>query len=447
VLDSLESETDSWARAGVTLVSATVASVVLLAALVERLTTLLVAGPVDTATVFAVGSVDTAVAFAVGPVDTAVAFAESVYQTFAAVDYGTVLPQALGRVLRISVLIAVGVFLANVAVAFKVVERVAGVSRYLTGPANLPEEVGTAILTTAASTTAGYGMLADFRDPGRLSDRATLVAVTINTFFGFVQHVFTFYVPVLIPILGREVGVVYVATRGGIALAITLTGVLAGALLLSERDVETSATSDSEEPPADDTERSGESSDTAESGDTAGSSDTMKSGDTAKSGNTAEPVSDGGRAVETPSRREALSEAWESTRGKLRRIVPRLAVVYVVVTVLAAAEVFRSLSAAAGPLAEVAGLPAAAVPVIVVFAFDTTAGAATVAPLIGGSLTPNQAIVTMLLGGIVTFAVSTFKRSIPFQYGIWGASFGSKVIAVNTTLKVVFISAAVVWFL
>ncbi len=430
MLDSLESETDSWTRAGVTLVSATVASVVLLAVLVERLTTLLVAGPVDTATVFAVG-----------PVDTAVAFAESVYQTFAAVDYGTVLPQALGRVLRISVLIAVGVFLANVAVAFKIVERVAGVSRYLTGPANLPGEVGTAILTTAASTTAGYGMLADFRDSGRLSDRATLVAVTINTFFGFVQHVFTFYVPVLIPILGREVGVVYVATRGGIALAITLTGVLAGALLLSERDVETSATSDSEEPPADDTERSGES------GDTAGSSDTVKSGGQVESSDTAEPVSDGGRAVETPSRREALSEAWESTRGKLRRIVPRLAVVYVVVTVLAAAEVFRSLSAAAGPLAEVAGLPAAAVPVIVVFAFDTTAGAATVAPLIGGSLTPNQAIVTMLLGGIVTFAVSTFKRSIPFQYGIWGASFGSKVIAVNTTLKVVFISAAVVWFL
>jgi len=53
----------------------------------------------------------------------------------------------------------------------------------------------------------------------------------------------------------------------------------------------------------------------------------------------------------------------------------------------------------------------------------------------------------MLLGGTVTFAVSTFRRSIPFQYGIWGASFGSKVIALNTTLKMVFISGAVVWFL
>jgi len=50
----------------------------------------------------------------------------------------------------------------------------------------------------------------------------------------------------------------------------------------------------------------------------------------------------------------------------------------------------------------------------------------------------------MLIGGIVSFAVSTFKRSIPFQYGIWGAEFGSKVVAVNTALKVVFIGVAVV---
>ncbi|MEZ3144265.1 nucleoside recognition protein [Halobaculum sp. MBLA0143] len=315
------------------------------------------------------------------------------------------LPRAGERVVRISVLISVGVFLANLAVSFGAVERIAGVSRFLTGPANLPDEVGTAILTTAASTTAGYGMLADFRESGRLSDRATLVAVTINTFFGFTQHIFTFYAPVIVPILGRETGLLYVGTRGAIALGITLTGVVAGAVLLTDRDVDETVTVETD---------------------------------------ATETAADGGSEG---GPRAAVAEAWSSTAGKLRSIVPRLAAVYLLVSVLAAAEAFRSLSAAAGPLAEVAGLPAAAVPVIVVFAFDTTAGAATVAPLIGGTLTVDQAVVTMLLGGIVTFAVSTFKRSIPFQYGIWGASFGSKVIVVNTVLKVVFISGAVVWFL
>ncbi|MEZ3115038.1 nucleoside recognition protein [Halobaculum sp. MBLA0147] len=335
------------------------------------------------------------------------------------------MPTAARRVARIAVLIGLGVFLANLAVEYGAVEKIAGVSRYLTGPANLPDEVGTAILTTAASTTAGYGMLADFRESGRLSDRATLVAVTINTFFGFTQHVFTFYVPVLIPILGPDVGVLYVGTRGGIALGISLVGVLAGAVLLSDGDVDESVTveTESDSDPETDPE-------TAPDGGTEGSDGTDETGE--------------GDEETEPG---AVAAAWASTASKLRRIVPRLAAVYLLVTVLAAAELFRSLSAAAGPLAEVTGLPAAAVPVIVVFAFDTTAGAATVAPLIGDTLTVDQAVVTMLLGGIVTFAVSTFKRSIPFQYGIWGASFGSKVIVVNTVLKVVFISAAVVAFL
>jgi hypothetical protein len=81
--------------------------------------------------------------------------------------------------------------------------------------------------------------------------------------------------------------------------------------------------------------------------------------------------------------------------------------------------------------------------VIAVFALDTTAGAATIAPLVGVEFTPRQAVATMLLGGIVSFAVSTFKRSIPFQYGIWGPSFGSKVVVVNTAFKIVFIGLAV----
>jgi len=323
---------------------------------------------------------------------------------------GTVVP----RVLSIAVLIAVGVALANVLVEFGVARRVARFSKYLTRPANLPDEVGTAIVTTAASTTAGYGMLAEFRDDGALDDRATLVAVTINTFFGFVQHIFTFYAPVLIPILGLQVGLMYVGSRALIALAISGVGVLAGALLLSADNVDPQVDLAAEEPEADDR-----------------------------------------------SARERVRAAVESAREKVVDILPRLAVIYTVVAVLVAyypeiaAATTDALAAAGvgvGPATALAtvegvfawlGLPIAAVGVVAVFAVDTTSGTVTIAPMIGPTFTPRQAVATMLVGGIVSFAVSTFKRSIPFQYGIWGREFGSKVIAVNTSLKVVFIAAAV----
>jgi hypothetical protein len=136
------------------------------------------------------------------------------------------------RVVRISVLIVIGVYLANVAIDRGIIDAIARGSRWLTRPAHLPDEVGTAIVTTAASTTAGYGMLAEFRTQGRLSDTETVIAVIMNTFFGFVQHIFTFYAPVLIPILGLQVGLLYVSFRAAIALAITVCGVALGALLL-----------------------------------------------------------------------------------------------------------------------------------------------------------------------------------------------------------------------
>ncbi|MFC7176417.1 nucleoside recognition protein [Halosegnis marinus] len=309
-----------------------------------------------------------------------------------------VLPGVARRVVEIAAFIALGVTLADLLVSFGLVERVARVSKYLTRPANLPDEVGTAIVTTAASTTAGYGMLAEFRESGRLSDRATLVAVTINTFFGFVQHIFTFYAPVLIPILGLEVGLLYVGSRAAIALAITLTGVLAGALLLSGRDRATG------------------------------------------------PVEADGGAVgrDRPDDlagklRRAAGQGYDKTRD----ILPRLAVIYAVVAVVTANVDVTAVTAGAQPLADLVGLPVAAAPVVAVFAIDTTNGALFLASLPAGTFTPEQAVATMLVGGIVSFAVSTFKRSIPFQYGIWGAEFGSKVVVVNTLLKVGFIGLAV----
>jgi hypothetical protein len=324
------------------------------------------------------------------------------------------------RVATIAVLIGVGVAGADLLVSYGLVERVAGLSRRLTGPANLPDEVGTAIVTTAASTTAGYGMLAEYRDSGRLDDRATLVAVTINTFFGFVQHIFTFYAPVLIPILGLRVGLFYVGTRALVALAITLTGVLAGTLLLNGP----------------------ESARSAVEADGGTAHEPTGSGPDGGQG-TGEPPA-GPAADEATGARERLRGAAEAGAGKVREVVPRLALVYTLVVLLTRFYDLAALSAVAGPLTDATGLPGAAVPVVAVYAIDTTNGALVLAPLVrDGTFGARAAVATMLLGGIVSFAVSTFKRSIPFQYGIWGAAFGSKVIAVNTALKVVWIGLAV----
>ncbi|MEF8884409.1 MAG: nucleoside recognition domain-containing protein [Haloarculaceae archaeon] len=320
------------------------------------------------------------------------------------------LGDVLVRVAWIAVFLTLGVGLANIAVAFGVLDRVGALAGPLTRPANLPREVGTAILATTASPTAGYGMLAEFRDSGVLDDRATLVAVTINTFFGFAQHIFTFYAPVLVPILGLEVGLLYVGARAAIALGISLVGILAGALLLS-----------------------GENVDRDSGFDPAGDGETAPDGDPTQ-------VADGGATTARGKLRAAAGE----TVTKLREILPRLLVIYTVVAVVVARYDVTAVTSVADPLAGLVGLPGAAVPTVAVFAIDTTNGAVFITPLVeNGTFTPREAVATMLVGGIVSFAVSTFKRSIPFQFGVWGPEFGAKVVLVNTVLKVAFIAAAV----
>lgn len=315
------------------------------------------------------------------------------------------LEEALPRVLTITLLIGVGVGLANLAVEYGLVKLVARVGHYLTEPANLPPEVGTAVLTNAVSVTAGYGMLAEFREDGLLDDRATLIAVIINTFFGFIQHIFTYYGPVLIPILGLQVGLMYVGARAGISLGITLVGLLAGAVLLRDDDYD---------------------------------------------GNSIDPDTPD---EDSQTNREKLRTAAENTADRLRSIVPRLAIVYSLVFVALEYSdrilaVFASVglddpNAVLEPIAGLLGLPGAAIPVILVSLVDPTTGAITVAPLIGDVLTPEETVITLLVGSLISLTIGTVKRSIPFQYGIWGASFGTKVIVVNVCLKAAFILVAI----
>jgi hypothetical protein len=210
--------------------------------------------------------------------------------------------------------------------------------------------------------------------------------------------VFTYYVPVLIPILGATTGGLYVAARAGIALAITVTGVVLGGLLVSGRNVDRAALAD---------------------------------------------IDAAGPDADERGRRERVRDAGEKSLGTLRRIVPRLAVVYTLVVAFVTYYDVESLTAVAEPVTATLGLPSAAVPVVAVYTLDTTAGAVAIEPLLGSTFTPRTAVATLLIGGILSFAVSTFRRSIPFQYGIWGPAFGTKVIAVNTALKLVFISATV----
>lgn len=47
------------------------------------------------------------------------------------------------------------------------------------------------------------------------------------------------------------------------------------------------------------------------------------------------------------------------------------------------------------------------------------------------------------MGSLVSLVVTTLKSSVPFQFSVWGFRFGTKVVAVNFGLKIIYISLIV----
>lgn len=289
---------------------------------------------------------------------------------------------------RIVPAVVIGVALANVAVELGLMGYIAAATRPVTRSANLPDEAGSAVLTCLASPAAGYSMLADYRGKGTLSDRQTLVAVVINTFPGATSHLFTYYIPVVLPILGMEAGVLYVGARLGIALAITATGLVLGRVLLP---------------------RPGEFR------------------------------SDG--APDGRGRRERVQEGLEKSYRLLRKIVLRIVVAYVVVSFLVDSGALSGVTAYAEPVTGALGLKHEVAAVVATRVLDVTSSFVVAGSLLSdGTLAAPEAVVALLLGSLLSITVHTFKSSIPFQFAVWGSRFGTRVVLLNLVLKLFFLS-------
>lgn len=287
--------------------------------------------------------------------------------------------------------IVIGVALANVFVELGLMRYVSAATRPVTRGANLPDEAGGAVLTCLASPAAGYSMLADYREKGTLSDRQTLIAVVINTLPGSTSHMFTYYIPVVIPILGLEAGALYIGARLGISLFITLTGLVAGRALLTRP---------------------------------------------------ASFVAEGER--DTRSRREKVQDGLKKSYSLLRKILVRIVVVYVLVSVLMSYGVLEDVTSMAEPVTGALGLSSSVAAVIATRLVDVTSSFVVAGSLMGeGSLGAVDAVVALLIGGLLSLTVHTFKSSIPFQFSIWGPGFGTRVVVLNLVLKLAFLGVFV----
>jgi hypothetical protein len=273
---------------------------------------------------------------------------------------------------------------ANLLVEFGLVKKIAFVIRPLIRFSRLPEEAGLSIITYMASASAGAAMLAGFRERRITSDNETAVASILSNFFSFLNHLFIYYAPIVIPILGLTAGLLYVGSRFFISLSVTLVAATAGHFFLKSK-----VEGEIEEKPEEDIRNS----------------------------------------------EQKIKDALKASFRVFKRIIPRLVIIYLITSYARAMgwfDVFKSFQLPAG-------LPGETSTIIAVGFADTTSGIILAGSMIvEGLLSPLEGVIALLLASVVSMSIIFFRHSLPGKIAYFGARLGLRIAIITSVLDLIF---------
>jgi len=124
---------------------------------------------------------------------------------------------------RISAVVLLTIYIVNYFVNNGLLEKISSYTYPITQKLNLNSFLVSSILVSFFSPTVGYTMLADGIAEKELTETEVLAGTLANSFPAVLSHVLTYYIPVVIPILGYT-GIIYVILRLSIAFTKSILG-------------------------------------------------------------------------------------------------------------------------------------------------------------------------------------------------------------------------------
>ena len=294
-------------------------------------------------------------------------------------------------VAKIVPIIAIGIFVTSLAVNLGLMRKLDRLIKPLSSKANISAVSALSVVTCMFSTTAGYSMLVDGLNEKIISERELIATTVISSFPSILSHLFTFFVPVVIPILGLTTGSIYVCLVGLAAFLKSCIGIILARLWL-KRTPSNPRLSGLDPAPA--------------------------------------PVGD---------KNKALNKSAKSTYKMLKRIVPTMFITLFLVSVALEQNLFESFSAILEPVTNILRLESEVALISATEIVNTTAGIILAGSLLGeGLISTKGVLIALLLGTVVSFSARFVKHSLPLHVSLFGPKLGGKTVAVNaaTTLAI-----------
>ena len=259
--------------------------------------------------------------------------------------------------------------------------------------AHLPSESALSFLAAIGSMVAAHTMTAGFHQDHRLTDTQLQLTGVLNTVPFHFKETLTFQLPVVLPLLGWELCLIYIT-------AFWLTGVLKLVFVVGFGRLRLQP-------------------------DTGGRD--------AFDDLVCQPEKED---CSPKPWQQVLSDTWTARRRMFVRMLVLLATVTMGVQLLIQLGLMQAFETLIQPMTGLLHLPAAVVGPVSAYIFSPTVGITYMSNILQSQqVTPGQAIVALLAGGLIMIPVSRLRRTLPRYIAIYGARSGAIICGLTTALS------------
>ncbi|XRP96326.1 nucleoside recognition domain-containing protein [Methanocaldococcus sp. 16A] len=281
--------------------------------------------------------------------------------------------------IKISIIVLITVFIVNyimnTGIMKKFSEKLSPILKRLKiNPISI-----SSILACFFSPTVGYSILAEGLKESKINEKEIIGTSLANSFPSVLSHTFTFFIPIVVPILGWT-GVLFVLIRLGVALIKTIIGFLYLSIISKNYSFE------------------------------------MPN-------------------INKMDKKENVKKSFKSTLRFAKRLIPTMFFMMTLVVYLSKVGFFDYVEKFVQPITNLLKLN----PNVGILALTEIMNVQAAIVMAGGFLNEGilnskEVLIGLIIGNVLTFSSRYAKHSLPLHVSLFGAKLGTKIVMVNAAI-------------
>ena len=281
--------------------------------------------------------------------------------------------------IKISIIVLTTVFIVNYIMNTGVMKKLSNLLSPILRKLRINPLSISSILTCFFSPTVGYSILAEGLKENKINEKEVIGTSLANSFPSVLSHTFTFFIPVVVPILGWT-GILYVLIRLGVALTKTIIGFVYLSIISKDYSFE---------------------------------------------------VPD----INKLDKKENAKKSFKSTLRFARRLIPILFFMMTLVIYLSKVGFFDYVERFVKPITNLLNLN----PNVGILALTEIMNVQAAIVMAGGFLnegilSSKEVLIGLIIGNVLTFSTRYVKHSLPLHVSLFGAKLGTKIVMVNAAI-------------